>query len=89
MLLHDDIAGQHRADLVLKFERAISELRIACAKYPIGTKILAELRFERRLEVDIGKDAEAFEVQHLDHAGNGVAEGKVERFREMMGHILP
>ena len=47
VLLHDDIAGQHRPDLVLELERAVGELRVARPEDPVGAEILAELRLHR------------------------------------------
>ena len=36
VLLHDDIAGQHGADLVLKLQGPITELRVAGAQDAVG-----------------------------------------------------
>jgi hypothetical protein len=45
--------------------------------------MLAELRLQRRVDVDIGEDAEAFALQRFDHPGNGPIEGKVEALGEV------
>ena len=86
MLLHDDIARKHGADLVLELERAISELWVASSENPVGTKILAELRLHGRRDVDIGEDAKAFVLQRFDHPGDGLIEGKVEALGEVVAH---
>jgi hypothetical protein len=86
ILLHDDVAGQHGPDLVLKLQSAICELRVASAENPIGAKILAELRLERGSDVDIREDAETLALQRVDHARNCLIEGNIEPFGEMVVH---
>ena len=70
VLLHDDIAGKHRADLVLELQSAVRELRIAHPENPVGTKLLTELSLHRCLHVDVGEDAEDFALQRFGHARN-------------------
>ena len=58
--LHDDVARQHGADLVLELERLVSELGIAGAQDAIPAEIGADLVLQGVLDVDLGEDAEAF-----------------------------
>src|SRR5581483_4402620 len=83
VLLHDDIAGQHGADLVLKLQGPISELRVAGAQDAVGTELLAKLRLHGCPDVDIGEDAEALAPQGLGRAPNGIVEAR----RQCLGKI--
>ncbi len=78
-LLHDDIAGQHCSDLVLKLQRAMSEGRIAGAKYAVLAKVHPELLPEGLLNVNIGQNPESLDLESGDDARNGIFERSVEQ----------
>ena len=65
LLLHDDVAWQHRADFVLQLERLIGERRVACTKDAVAAEIDVELPFQCLFDIDFGEDAEAFLLQPI------------------------
>ena len=63
VLAQDDVAGQKRAGRWLRHERAMGERWIAGPEDEIGRTVDIQLRLHRRLDVDLGEDAEAFGSQ--------------------------
>src|SRR5208283_3209098 len=61
--LHDDVAGQHDADVRLFAERLEGVIRVAGAEDAVGPKVLADLRLQRSGDVDLGKNAETFALE--------------------------
>ena len=57
---HRDIARQQQPDGRFRFQRALRERWIAGAEDAIGTHIRVEFLLQRRLDVDLGQDAETF-----------------------------
>jgi hypothetical protein len=77
MLLHDDIARQHGADLGLELEGVVRQLRVASPEDSVGTKVLAQLRLQRGAHVDVRKHPEALALQHLTDPRNRLIERAV------------
>ena len=70
-LLDDNVAGQHRADLVFRLQGLISKVRVAGAQDEIGPEIFTQLLFEGLLNIDLADDAEAVVFERpSDLSGN-------------------
>jgi len=52
----------------------IGKLRVAGPQYAVGAKVDAELLLQRRGDVDLGEHAEAFFLQLIRYAGDGLFE---------------
>ena len=76
MLLHDDVAGQHRPDLVLLRECLVGELRVARSQNEIRPEIDTDLLVQGVLHVDLGKDPEAVFLQGVG-CGRNRSTGRV------------
>jgi hypothetical protein len=58
-ILHDDIARQHRSDLVIGGQRLVRQRRVTRAEYPILPEIEIELFLHRRFDIDFSQNAKA------------------------------
>src|SRR5690606_28257952 len=76
-LLHDDVAGQEKADLRFVRERLMREFGIASAKDYVAPEIDIELLLQRRLDVDLCEDAEALAFQGGGHSLDRLIEGGI------------
>ncbi len=85
-LLHDDVARQHGADLVLCQQGSVGERRVAGAEDAVGTEGLAELLLEGLSDVDVGQDAETSFVELGDDALDRQVEGEVELAGVVVAH---
>ena len=74
LLANDHVAGQQQTDVRLRRERAVRQWRIAGAQDAVGAAVDAEFGLHRRLDVDLGEDAEALGLEGLGHLGHGLGE---------------
>ena len=64
-LLHNDVAREHRADLVFQTERFVRQRRITSAQDQVRAKLDADLVPKRLLDIDLADNAEAFALKRL------------------------
>src|SRR5450759_345290 len=58
-ILHDDVARQHRSDLVIGGQRLVRQRRVTRAEDPILPEIEVELFLHRRFDIDFSQNAKA------------------------------
>ena len=80
LLLNQDVARKHRSDLVLKCERLMGELRVACAQNEIRPEVDADLLIQGVLHVDLGQHPKAMVLQSRDRRRDRGFERQVDYF---------
>src|SRR6478672_2417282 len=83
---HRDVAGEHGGDGGVDLQRLVGQLGPARAEDDVRRDVDVELRLERRLQVDLGEDAEALVGQGGAHVGDGPVVGPGHRGLERVAH---
>lgn len=89
VLLHDNVARQHSADMALVLQRPVGEVGVARTEVRVGAEIDVDLLFQGVLHVDGGEHAEALGFQHLGGSFDRRIEGQINGLGEMVAHGLP
>jgi hypothetical protein len=79
LFAHDHVARQQQADVGVSLDRAVGEWGIARTEYPVRPALDIELGLERRLDVDVGEDAESFRFQGRGDFRDGGVEWTLSR----------
>jgi len=85
-LLHDHVAGQHGADLVLRLQGPVGHLRIAGAKDAVGAEIHVELLLQRGLHINVAQHTETVALQRFGGRADGGIKGKADCGGEVIDH---
>ena len=86
--VHDDIAGEEQADVLLLRERLMGQARIAGAQDPILAEIQVELLLERARHVDASQDSEPFRSEGVFDAHLDVVDGSVHLLLESVAQCI-
>jgi hypothetical protein len=86
LLLENNIAGQHSADLVLRPERSVGQLWITCAKDEVGMKIDIEPFLKDILHIDLRHHPEVVALQRFLCRRHGGIKTHVRHLGEMIVH---
>src|SRR5664280_2147727 len=88
-ILHDDVARQHRSDLVIGGQRLVRQRRVTRAEDPILPEIEVELFLHRRLDIDFGQNAKALGFERLDDAFYRGGETPAHGLGDIVLHLNP
>jgi hypothetical protein len=80
--MNNDVARKQHAELRLRLERPVGELRVARAEDHVGLAFDAELLSQSGADVDLAEHSEAFRVQFPAHACESLVEGDGYRGRQ-------
>src|SRR5450759_212049 len=86
-ILHDDVAWQHRSDLVIGGQRLVRQRRVTRAEDPILPEIEVELFLHRRFDIDFSQNAKALGFERLDVALYRDGEGPAHGLGDIVFHL--
>src|ERR1019366_9294816 len=86
-ILHDDVARQHRSDLVISGQRLVRQRRVTRAEDPILPKIEVELFLHRRFDIDFSQNAKALGFERRDDAFYRGGEAPAHGLGDIIFHL--